>query len=221
VETVARDSKRILKFVFATALCAASLFSGCGRKGTAPPFRSNENSRGEPAEIPLEQQTEQKLDPLTRDDVELYLKVMRAAAQRVKTPAPGDTATFDAAKNILARSTTGRVPTHDDVMTLERASLVAISIDQIVAEEMKDERKLDSHAYRGIAEAIEAVVPNPTLTVGTASDDTAAPSKDHTLTPIEKRLQDVNAVNEKFLVPYRGEIQKLLAVVRNPANLPK
>ena len=41
------------------------------------------------------------------------------------------------------------------------------------------------------------------------------------MTPIEKRLSEVNAANEKFLAPYRDEIQKLMAIVRNPSNLPK
>jgi hypothetical protein len=190
------------------ALCVAAPFYGCGSRGTASPAAG-------PAEIPPEQQTEQKLEPLTKDDVELYLKVMRAAAERVKTPAPNDTAALDRAKRILAGGPSGRIPTHDDVMALERANLVALSMDQIVAEEMR----LDGRAYRGIAEAIEAVVLNPAL--GAASGDGRAPAQDHSLTPIEERLGAVNATNEKFLGPYREEIQSLIAVVRNPANLPK
>jgi hypothetical protein len=101
------------------------------------------------------------------------------------------------------------------VKILERANLVAIAMDQIVAEEMK----LDGRTYRGIVEAVESVVPN--LASGAPSRDGGKPTPDHTSTPLEKRLSDVNAANEKFLAPYRGEIQKLIAVVRNPANLPK
>ena len=165
--------------------------------------------------MPLEQQTGQKLDPLTKDDIELYLKVMRAAAERVKSRAPGDMTTLDAARKILAADAAGRVPKHDEVMTLERANLVAISMDQIVAEEMK----LDGRTYRGIAEAVEAVVPNPDL--GAAPADASASGADHTLSPLEIRLSDVNAANKKFLAPYRDEIQKLIVVVHNPENLPK
>ena len=98
---------------------------------------------------------------------------------------------------------------------LERANLVAIYMDQIVTEEMN----LDGHMYRGIAEAIEAVVPIPAP--GAAPVSAAAPVPGHAPTPLEKRLEDVNAANEKFLAPSRGEIQQLLIVVRNPANLPK
>lgn len=163
----------------------------------------------------MEQQTGQKLDPLTQDDVNLYLKVMRAAAQRVKNPLSADTAALDCAKRILAARASGRVPTHEEVMTLERANLVATSMDQIVADEMK----LDSRTYRGIAEAVEAVVPNPN--VGVAFGEADPPATERTPSPLEIRLSEVNAANEKILVPYREEMQKLVAVVRNLANLPK
>jgi hypothetical protein len=201
-------------------LCVLLAQGGCGRNQTAPPSEGAENSAATrsvpPVEASPDQQTEQKLDPLTKDDVELYVKVMRAAAARVQNPTSEDRAALERAKKILAGGASGRVPTQDDVRMLERANLVATAMDQIVAEEMK----LDGRAYRGIAEAVESVVPNPALP--RRSGDGAAPTpSEHPLTPLEKRLSEVNAVNEKFLAPYRGEIQKLIAVVRNPANLPK
>jgi hypothetical protein len=201
-------------------LCVLLGQGGCGRNQTAPASEGGENSpatrSAPPVEASPDQQTEQKLDPLTKDDVELYVKVMRAAAARVQNPTSEDRAALERAKKILAGGASGRVPTQDDVRMLERANLVATAMDQIVAEEMK----LDGRAYRGIAEAVESVVPNPALP--RRSGDGAAPTpSEHPLTPLEKRLSEVNAVNEKFLAPYRGEIQKLIAVVRNPANLPK
>ena len=213
------NSKNLWKFLLAIALCATAPLPGCGRKETAPLSEGSENSPAspgaKPVELPLEQQTEQKLDPLTQQDVELYVKVMRAAAERVKNPTPEAIAALEGAKNILAGSASGRVPTPDDVKTLERANLVAVSMDQIVAEEMK----LDGRTYRGIAEAVETVVPNPAVAAGPSGAGPPAP--DHSLTPLEKRLNNVNAANEKFLATYRDEIQKLIAVVRNPASLPK
>jgi hypothetical protein len=200
-------------------LCAAVSFTGCGRKETAPLSEGEENSTAasgaKPAEASLEQQTEQKLDPLTQDDVELYLKVMRAASVRVKNPTASDKAALEGATRILAGTASGRVPTQDDVKTLERANLVALSMDQVVAEEMK----IDGRTYRGIAEAIESVVENPALAI--ASGNRGPAVQDHVLTPLEKRLSGVNAANEKFLTPYHEEVQKLIAAVRNPANLPK
>ena len=211
-------SQRVRTLWLWIALCAAVSFAGCGRKETAPPSEGGENSPAapgaKPVEASLEQQTEQKLDPLTKDDVELYLKVMRAAAERVENPVASDKTALEDAKRILAGSASGRVPTQDGVKTLERANLVALSMDQIIADEMK----IDGRTYRGIAEAIESVAQNPARAV--ASGD-GRPTPDHTPTPLERRLGDVNTANEKFLTPYRDEIRKLVAVVRNPANLPK
>src|SRR6202521_171603 len=212
-----RASKHSRKFILAILFCAAASFNGCGRKETTPLSEAAENSSASSgatlAELPLDQQTEQKLDPLTNEDLELYLKVMRAASERVKNPTQADQTAINGARKILATSASGRVPTRDDVKTLERANLVAIAMDQIVAEEMK----LDGRAYRGIVEAIESVMPNPAS--GAASGDGGAP--DHAPTPLEKRLNKVNAANEKFLGPRSMEIQQLIAVVRNPATLPK
>jgi hypothetical protein len=210
-----RATQCSLQLFLAVVFCVAAALSAYGGKQAAQPSPAAANFAAEPPEIPLEQQTEQKLDPLTQDDVNLYLKVMRAAALRVKNPLPADTAALDGAKRIFASRASGRIPTHEDVMTLERANLVATSMDQIVAEEMK----LDGRTYRGIAEAVETVVPNSNL--GVASGNSGAPAAEHTLSPLEIRLNDVNAANRKFLASYQEEIQRLIPVVRNPANLPK
>ena len=208
--------------LLAAILCVVLALGGCGRNQTAPPSEGAENSpairAAPPVEASLDQQTEQKLNPLTKDDVELYLQVMRTAAARVQNPSAGDKAALEGAKKILAGGASGRVPTQDDVKTLERANLVATAMDQIVAEEMK----LDGRAYRGIAEAVESVVPNPALAAASSGGAVPAPAPaDRAPTPLEKRLSEVNAANEKFLAPDRGEIQKLIALVRDPANLPK
>jgi hypothetical protein len=205
--------------LIALALCAALNFSSCGRKEAAPPTEGGENSPASPVakpeRLPFDQQVEQKLEPLTNEDIELYLKVMQAAASRVQNPTLADKTALEGAKKILAGSASGRVPTPDDVKTLERANLVALAMDQIVANEMK----LDGRSYRGIVEAVESVVTNPAL--GTLPGKGSLPAPEHDLTPLEKHLSDVNAANERFLAPYRAEIQKLMVVVRNPANLPK
>jgi hypothetical protein len=214
-----RTSRGIRAITLGIALCAVIFFAGCGKKEAGPLSEGGETaptvSGAKPAEATLEQQTEQKLDPLTKDDVDLYLKVMRAAAERVKNPLAEDKAALDGASKVLASSAAGRVPTRDEVKTLERANLVALSMDQIIAEQMK----LDGRTYRGIAEAVETAVPNPALAV--TSHNGALPASDDTSTPLEKHLNDAHAANEKFLMPYRAEIQKLIAIVRNPASLPK
>ena len=214
-----RTSQRVRTLWLGIALCAVVSFAGCGHREGGPLSEGGENSPAapgaKPAEASIEQQTEQKLDPLTKDDVELYLKVMRAAAERVKNPAPADKTSLEGATKILARSASGHVPTQGDVKTLERANLVALSMDQIVADEMK----IDGRTYRGIAEAVESAVQDPARVVVPGKGGQPAP--DHPATPLEERLSGVNAANVKFLAPYRDEILRLLPIVRNPANLPK
>jgi hypothetical protein len=214
-----RGLNRFRTMCLGIAISAVGFLLACGHKEAAPLSQGNENlpasSGAEPVEASLEQQTEQKLDPLTKDDVELYLKVMRAAADRVKARLPGDKAALESAKQILAGGGSGRVPTLDDVKMLERATLLALSMDQIVAEEMK----IDGRTYRGIAEAIESVVSNPDP--ATASGGGGTPVSDFAPTPLEKRLSEVNVTNKKFLAPCQGEIQRLISVIHNPANLPK
>ncbi len=198
--------------------CAATSLAGCDRKEIAPLSEGSENSavspRTAPAEATLEQQTEQTLDPLTNDDVALYLKVMNAAAERWKHPLASDTATLVEARKILFSDHAGHAATPDQAKTIARATLLALDMDQIVAEDMK----LDGRAYRGIAEAIEAVVPNPAR--GESLGGAAEPPERHP-SALQDRLSDVNAANKKLLALYRVQIENLLAILRNPANLPR
>ncbi len=212
-------SKLTRNIALVLVFCAAGALSSCGRKQTAPLSDAAENSTSaapaKPTELPLDQQTEQKLDPLTKQDVDLYLKVMRVAAERVKNRLPGDVATLESAGKILAAGASGHFPNPDGVKTLDRANLLALSMDQIIAEEMK----LDARTYRGIAEAVASVIPNPFASAPAPNGE--PPSPDRVPTPLELRLKDVNGTNQMFLVPYQDEIKSLMKVVRNPANLPK
>lgn len=208
-------TKHLRTFEIGILLCAAVSAAGCGRNQTAPLSEGAEHTMVPPgtvpAEAPLDLQIEQKLTPLTRDDVALYLRVMHLAALRVKNRLPTDRAALLTAKQILDARDSGRTPTPDDARMLQHATLVATGMDQLVANEMK----IDLQKYRGIAEAVEAVIPNPLFPA-----DPASKPAESSLTKLQRRLREVDAANVKLLAPYRKEIQQLLAVVRNPANLP-
>jgi hypothetical protein len=191
------------------AMCAAA---ACNRNHPPPIAQTAgptvPNSTGIP---PL---TEQKLDPLTASDVELYLRVMRAAAARVQSPTAEDTATLAEAHKIMTAAAAGQVPSSSDARTLERASQIGTEMDQVVA----DEQHIDPATYIGIALAVEAVVPDPQLTTTVKNTkQTNAPLQ----TPLSRRIAEADAANRMVLAPYRDEIEKLLIVVRNPGNLPK
>jgi hypothetical protein len=205
------NTNRFSQNLFLCAIFAAlSAFAGCGRNHP-PPLAQTAGGSGA-ATTGMPPLTEQKLDPLTPSDVELYLKVMRAAAERVRHPSSDDMQTLAQARQIIATAANGRVPSSTDANTLQHASQICLAMDQIVAPELQ----VDPGNYTAISEAIEAVVPSPFA--ATPPDKlTVLPPR----SPFERRIAEVDAANQTFLVPYRAEIQSLLAVVRNPANLPK
>ncbi len=196
--------------LFLCAVVAVVGLGGCNRDHPRPIARVSVSAGATPTGIPP--LTEQKLDPLTESNVELYLRVMRAAAERVRVPNSEDMQTIARARQIISAAATGHVPSSTDADTLQRATQICLAMDQIVAREMQ----IDPNRYLAIADAIEAVVPNPDL-VAPQVESTGIPPR----SPLERRLVSVNAANEAFLASYRGEIQRLLSVVRNPSNLPK
>jgi hypothetical protein len=205
------DSTR--QFACNLFLCAAVAMvglGGCNRDHPAPFVQLSVSAGATATGIPP--LTEQQLDPLTESDVELYLRVMRAAAERVRVPSSEDMQTIARARQIISAAATGDVPRSMDAGTLQHASQICLAMDQIVAREMQ----IEPNRYIAIADAIEAVIPNPDL-MAPLEESAGIPPR----SPLERRIVSVNAANEAFLVPYRGEIQHLLSVVRNPANLPK
>jgi len=200
------------RFAALFALLALCTAAACNRNHPPPIAQTAgptvPNSTGTP---PL---TEQKLDPLTASDVDLYLRVMRAAATRVQSPTAEDTATLAEAHDVMTAAAAGQVPSSSDARTLERASQIGTEMDQIVA----DEQHIDLATYVGIALAVEAVVPDPQLiTTEMKTKQAFAPPQ----TPLSRRLAAADAANRIVLAPYRDEIEKLLIIVRNPGNLPK
>ena len=201
------------QFGCALSLCVAVAMvgvGGCNPNHAAPLAQTAGSTGATTTGIPP--LTEQRLDPLTPSDVELYLRVMRAAADRVRIPTREDLQTIARARQIISAAATGHVPSSADANTLQEASQICLAMDQIVAREMQ----IDPNRYIAIADAIEAVVPNPDLTAPQEESAGVSPRS-----PLERRIVTVNAANELFLVSYRSEVQRLLSVVRNPANLPK
>jgi hypothetical protein len=204
------NPKQLACNFFLCAVVAMVGLGGCNRNHPTPLAQIAGSAGTTTTGIPP--LTEQKLDPLTPSDVELYLRVMRAAAERVRIPSSEDMQTIARARQIISAAATGHVPSSTDAGTLQQVSQICLAMDQIVVREMQ----IDPNRYIAIADAIEAVVPNPDLVPPQQESARVLPRS-----PLERRLVSVNAANEAFLVPYRGEIQRLLSVVRNPANLPK
>jgi len=204
--------EKLGRYFASAVLLAAGIATGCHRNHPPPISETAASADATPGGVPL--LTERKLDPLTQSDVELYLKVMRAAAARVQNPTPDDLATLAQARQIMTAADAGKVPSSSDARTLERASQIGTEMDQIVA----DEQHVDAATYLGIARAIEAVVPDPRMA---SSGENSQRASAEPGTPLERRMAEADAANRIFLAPYREEIERLIAIVRNPENLPK
>ena len=95
---------------------------------------------------------------VTQANVDLYLRVMRAAAERARNPAPEDRTTIAAFKHIRnsPRSSATKL-TPDEEEIVQRALLLLNALDEIVARE----ERVDPDRYRSAKAAVESVLPTP------------------------------------------------------------
>lgn len=181
--------------------------------GAAPPSSSDsamDDNSGDP-----------QLTPLSAADVQLYLTVMRAAAERVRHPTADD---FAAQKRAQAWQTAianahGSVvaPTDADLAANDRVLMLNSGQTDIL---IVLERHLDEDRYSRIADDIEEALPTPGTAVlgcprGDCTDASPVPAA-------QDRLYDAAVVrNRKLLAPYRTEINSLETVVRKLNSLRK
>ncbi|MDI3259374.1 MAG: hypothetical protein QJR02_06730 [Sinobacteraceae bacterium] len=193
----------------------ALLAVGCGRAPVSSPLADTTTTRtssGSGVAQDAAPQTDMQLAPLNGDDVAFYLRVMRAAAERVEHPTASDREAQSRARNVATQASAGKtaILTPADQAALMRALLLQGQADRLIVEE----RHLDIRRYEAIATAIEAMVPDPAGAFGSGDGPTAA--EPHALTPLERKIKAVEAENAEFLKPFVPEIQKLLTVVRHP-----
>jgi hypothetical protein len=89
--------------------------------------------------------------------VDLYLRVMRATAERARNPAPEDLTTMAAFRRIRygPRSAATKLrPEEQEIV--QRASLLINALDEIVAQE----KHVDTNQYRSAKAAVESVLPS-------------------------------------------------------------
>jgi hypothetical protein len=95
---------------------------------------------------------------LTQANIDLYLRVMRATADRARNPVPEDLTTMAAFKHIRKGPTspaTRLTPVEQEIV--QRAFLLMNTLDEIVARE----KRVDSDQYRNAKAAVESVLPPP------------------------------------------------------------
>jgi hypothetical protein len=138
---------------------------------------------------------------VTEEDVNAYLEVMRATAERVKNPMPNDLATIDAFSRIPnARTAQADQLSDDQKDTIMRAIRLTGALDEIVAEQ----RHVDMGRYRDAKDAIESILPPP---------DDDHPGASAELTEPEKKALD--STRAKALAPDAQEIRELQTTIFN------
>jgi hypothetical protein len=95
---------------------------------------------------------------VTKANVDLYLRVMRATAERARNPAPEDLTTMAAFRRIRnsPRSPATKL-TPEEHEIVQRALLLMNALDEIVAQETY----VDADRYRSAKAAVESVLPAP------------------------------------------------------------
>ncbi len=136
----------------------------------------------------------------TQADVDLYLAVLRATAERVRNPVPEDLATMTAFQRIRdARSSPATKLTPEEKHIIQRAFLLASALDEVVAKE----KHFDTDRYRSAKAAVESVLP--------AADQQhrIAPGA---VTPAERQVLKSKGA---ALAPWAREIRELQDLVFN------
>ena len=139
---------------------------------------------------------------VTQANLDLYMRVMRATAERARNPAPEDLRTMAAFKRIRSAAFATKL-TPEEKQIVRRALLLINALDEVVAEE----KRVDADRYRSAKAAVESVLPVP----NTHPRDVRG-----VVTLDEWRaLESRGAV----LLPWAREVRELQSVVwSNPLN---
>ncbi len=137
---------------------------------------------------------------VTQEDADLYMRVMRATADRVKNPTPEDLRIIDDFSRIKnVRTASASDLTDVERETVMKAIRITSSLDEIVANELQ----VDRRRYEGVKDMVDSALPPP-------EDDHAQIPPE--LTPEEKKALESNG---KAIGSYAPEIKQLYATINN------
>lgn len=196
-----------------TAALTVLLFGALGSCGDAPLPSEAAHTRAIPAAMAdtLVAKIDWQRVPLTQADVQLYLDVMRAAAERLRHPSAADLAAPKLAKAAAAKMQQGhpeRVTTAEDQAIDLAGTLQGHADDLIVAD-----RHIDAERYSHIVDRVEDAVVPPQFDIG--ADGGEPLSTPYVPTARDRAVAATRAANIKLLAPHRKEIRALQSVVRD------
>lgn len=150
------------------------------------------------------------LVPLTPADVQLYLSVMRAAAERVRHPTAADIAAPKLIESAEAKMQRG----HPEAVTAEEDAAIDLAgtlqgqADQLIVAQ----RHIDVERYGHVVDRVEDAVVPPGMDFVADGDPSSTP---YVPTTHDRAVEATRNANIKLLAPYRNEIRALQTVVRD------
>jgi hypothetical protein len=187
-------------------LAAAALLSGCGhsQNGTATQDTGPGNGGAAGASTAKGPVPNFDTEPLTEADVNLYIDVMKAAADYVKNPSPSDKAAMDLLHQVNSGKVTSAVTPEQAQMMARVATLAQYDM------EIAKQRGI-SDRYEAIRGAIEGMV--GMTACPSCGGDGGGPVSDAQKDLVAKETA-ARKVDMSLLEPHRAEIESLQKQVR-------
>ncbi len=159
-----------------------------------------------------------EFETLTRADVDLYLKVLRVAADRVKNMPQADRDVLNAFHRMTTGAGAGQIPTPEQMASMQRAGEL-MTIPSVVAREMGVEKR-----YRSIdSRAEHFLMPMDGASSGD-EDEVMTAEQRAALKQRIQRFRQRRDADAATLQPYREEIaalRKQVDFLRHPESIPK
>lgn len=212
----------LLVAVMLGALCACSNGPAgtqvAGTQATSAPAivatDSPQSDSGSLSDAP-EDKTDWPLVPLTQADVQLYLSVMRAAAERVQHPTAEDIAAPGLVNSVELKMQQGHAEqvTAAEDKAIDLADTLQGHADDLIVEG----RHIDAQKYSHIVDRVEEAIVPPQFDFVADGDPSSTP---YVPTAHDRAVEATKNANIKLLAPYRDEIRALQATVRDTTPRP-
>ena len=188
-------------------LICAAVATGCGHSSTSGLGGATETAGGTSSNSSDDQAAANalKTTPLTEADIDLYLDIMKAAADRVTNATGQDRAALDLLRQVNSGKTTGAL-TPDQAALLAHAAQLAQVDEDIAAQRGVKSR------YAAISGVIEGLV--GTLACASCSGDGGAQAASAAQQQEWAAEQAVMQTDQKLLQPHSAEIVSLQKQVR-------
>jgi hypothetical protein len=204
-----RSKKRALISLELAVLLCAAMVAGCGHSGNAESAGAADAgaSSGGSSDSAAEQAAAKtlKTTPLTESDIDLYLDVMRAAADRIKNATGQDRAALDLMKQVNSGKINGAM-TPDQAALLAHAAQLA-QIDEQIAAQRGVQPRYD--AIRGVIEGLVGIQACPTCSGDGSADPVSAAQQQEWATE-----EAVLKTDSAMLQAHSAEITSLQKQVR-------